>query len=95
MAGVSCSITSNGDALVAIWADVLGSSGVTLKTNVLEAGASSIHMLLALNRIRDVVDDELDPAYIFAYPVIGDFAAMCVAHQPSGQSSGEIEDFLL
>jgi hypothetical protein len=91
MAEDFCDITSIGDALVAIWSDVLGSSEVTLKTNVLEAGASSIHMLLALNRIRDVLDDELDPGSIFAYPVIGDFAAMRVVHQ----ASDEIEDFLL
>ncbi len=91
MAGNLYDRSSSGDALVAIWADLLGSADVSLKTNVLEAGASSIHMLLALNRIQDVVDGELDPGSIFAYPVIGDFAAMCV--EP--QSTDEIEDFLL
>jgi hypothetical protein len=84
---VDCSSngTDVGDAIVAIWADILGSADVSLATNVLEAGANSIHLLLALNRIRDLTDGELDPASIFAYPVIGDFVAICTAREPSEQ----------
>ena len=78
-------------ALIAAWSELLARP-VTAETNVFDAGANSIHLLLVLNRIREL-GLEADATWFFEHPTVAGFAQACGEGMEG--VGGDAEEFLL
>ena len=66
------------EALIGLWEEVLGKSGVNESSNFFAFGGDSLQMMIMLFRVQEAFGVEITPDVLFEKPTLGEFTSHIV-----------------
>jgi amino acid adenylation domain-containing protein len=58
------------EKVVTIWKEILGVEQVSVNESFFEMGGNSVHLIRALNKLKEIIDGEIEVVKLFEYPTI-------------------------